>query len=400
MFPMNKKTISRFKAILTRCIIGITAVLVVPYATQTMAATSYATQASPVQLSKLAYNMNANMAQRNLNTSEKNLYQQLYNIANNQTFLFDPSITTTIQQYESIRSKIRHQFSTVRQLAINTYGNQSQQKILLATNAFILMYYDALSRNNPKFFWPNLGIFVANDVRSTYALTFSLSNALDPLNVTNGQSVIIAGMNVPTLQSTIAQANNELINGQANVMADIGGLSIMHQHYDALVLAQQLTGYGSTLTQAFQLQKIADEEALRSGIYSSKFKKLATDAAISFGIHEQEKILQPMWDKPIMRDFAKINNFMLSLSLENLGLRGDIFVGINKFKLIFTPYLIIRAPFTATNLANVQHRIAIARNGFNVLNEWKQNIFFAPWIPIYQSHIGKGNGLYQPVGAR
>lgn len=400
MFPMNKKTISRFKAILTRCIIGITAVLVVPYATQTMAATSYATQASPAQLSKLAYNMNANMAQRNLNTSEKNLYQQLYNIANNQTFLFDPSITTTIQQYESIRSKIRQQFSTVRQLAINTYGNQSQQKILLATNAFILMYYDALSRNNPKFFWPNLGIFVANDVRSTYALTFSLSNALDPLNVTNGQSVIIAGMNVPTLQSTIAQANNELINGQANVMADIGGLSIMHQHYDALVLAQQQTGYGSTLTQAFQLQKIADEEALRSGIYSSKFKKLATDAAISFGIHEQEKILQPMWDKPIMRDFAKINNFMLSLSLENLGLRGDIFVGINKFKLIFTPYLIIRAPFTATNLANVQHRIAIARNGFNVLNEWKQNIFFAPWIPIYQSHIGKGNGLYQPVGAR
>jgi hypothetical protein len=68
---MNKKTISRFKAILTRCIIGITAVLVVPYATQTMAATSYATQASPAQLSKLAYNMNANMAQRNLNTSEK-----------------------------------------------------------------------------------------------------------------------------------------------------------------------------------------------------------------------------------------------------------------------------------------------------------------------------------------
>ena len=146
---MNKKTISRFKAILTRCIIGITTVFAVPYATQTMAANSYATQASPAQLSKLAYNMNANMAQRNLNTSEKNLYQQLYNIANNQTSLYDPSITSTIQQYESIRSKIRQQFSTVRQLAINTYGNQSQQKILLATNAFILMYYDALSRNNP-----------------------------------------------------------------------------------------------------------------------------------------------------------------------------------------------------------------------------------------------------------
>ncbi|KAF5276429.1 hypothetical protein FQR65_LT16322 [Abscondita terminalis] len=121
--------------------------------------------------------------------------------------------------------------------------------------------------------------------------------------------------------------NNELIQGQANVMADIGGLSVMHQHYDSTILAQQLSGYGANLSQAFKLQKLADEEALRSGIYSSQFKKLATNAAISFGIHEQEKILQPMWDKPLMRDFANINNFMLSLSLENLGLRGDIFVG-------------------------------------------------------------------------
>jgi hypothetical protein len=314
--------------------------------------------------------------------------------------LYDPSIFSAVQQYENVRAKIRQQFAVVQQLALNTYGSRAQQKVLLATNAFILMYYDALSRNNPKFYWPNLGVFVANDVRSGYALTFSLSNALDPLNIKNGQNIIIAGMPVPTLQSTIAQANNELIQGQANVMADIGGLSVMHQHYDSSILAQQLSGYGTTLSQAFQLQKIADEEALRSGIYSSQFKKLATNAAISFGIHEQEKILQPMWDKPLMRDFANINNFMLSLSLENLGLRGDIFVGVNKFKLIFTPYLIIRAPFTATNLANVQHRIAIARNGFTVLNEWKQNIFFAPWIPIYQAQIGRGEGLYQPIGAR
>ncbi|WP_151797746.1 hypothetical protein [Acinetobacter bereziniae] len=397
---MEQKPTPRYKAILTACIIGIASISATSITTQVVAANSNVTSITPAQLSSVAYSMNANMAQRNLTTSERTLYQQLYNIANSQNSLYNPSIFSIVQQYENVRSKIRQQFAVVQQLAENTYGTRAQQKVLLATNAFILMYYDALSRNNPKFYWPNLGVFVANDVRSTYALSYSLSNALDPLNVKNGQNVVIAGMPIPTLQSTIAKANNKLIQGQANVMADIGGLSVMHQHYDSTILAQQLSGYGANLSQAFKLQKLADEEALRSGIYSSQFKKLATNAAISFGIHEQEKILQPMWDKPLMRDFANINNFMLSLSLENLGLRGDIFVGVNKFKLIFTPYLIIRAPFTATNLANLQHRIAIARNGFNVLNEWKQNIFFAPWIPIYQAQIGRGEGLYQPIGAR
>lgn len=238
------------------------------------------------------------------------------------------------------------------------------------------MYYDALSRNNPKFFWSNLGVFVANDVRSTYALTFSLSNALDPLNVTNSQSILIAGMSIPTLQSTIMQANSTLVNGQADVMADIGGLSIMHQHYDSTVLAQQLASYRPNLAKAFQLQKIADDQSLQTGLNSSQFKQKATDAAITFGIHEQEVILQPMWDKPLMRDFAKINDFMLSLSLENIGLRGNIFISMNKFKLIFTPYLIIRAPLSATNLAAVKDRIAIARNGFNIKRmEAKYSIF-------------------------
>ncbi|OTG92401.1 hypothetical protein [Acinetobacter sp. ANC 3832] len=364
------------------------------------ASTSTATQISPVQIAQVVYGIKTNMTQRNLTSAEKNLYQQLYALANNQQNIYDPTITSIPQQYENIRAKIRLQFSTVQQLAVATYGSQAQQKILLAKNSFILMYYDALSRNNPKFFWSNLGAFVANDVRSNYALTFSLSNALDPLNVTNSQNILIAGMSIPTLQSTIMQANSTLVNGQADVMADIGGLSIMHQHYDSTVLAQQLASYGPNLAKAFQLQKIADDQSLQTGLNSSQFKQKATDAAIAFGIHEQEVILQPMWDKPLMRDFAKINDFMLSLSLENIGLRGDIFIGVNKFKLIFTPYLIIRAPLSATNLAAVKDRIAIARNGFLTLNEWKQNILYSPWIPTYQAQLGKGDGIYQPVGAR
>ena len=368
--------------------------------TTNAASTSTATQISPIQIVQVVYGIKTNMTQRNLTSAEKNLYQQLYALANSQQNIYDPTITSIPQQYENIRAKIRIQFSTVQQLAVATYGSQAQQKILLAKNSFILMYYDALSRNNPKFFWSNLGVFVANDVRSTYALTFSLSNALDPLNVTNSQNILIAGMSIPTLQSTIMQANSTLVNGQADVMADIGGLSIMHQHYDSTVLAQQLASYGPNLAKAFQLQKIADDQSLQTGLNSSQFKQKATDAAIAFGIHEQEVILQPMWDKPLMRDFAKINDFMLSLSLENIGLRGDIFIGVNKFKLIFTPYLIIRAPLSATNLAAVKDRIAIARNGFLTLNEWKQNILYSPWIPTYQAQLGKGDGIYQPVGAR
>lgn len=397
---MKTKHSSTLKSLLVACTLGMSSISAISISIPSYAASSNVTQVNAAQLAKITLNLKTNLAQRNLNSAEKNLYQQLYNIANNQTALYDPTIRSVPQQYENIRTKIHQQFATVRQLAINTYGQQSPQKVLLATNAFILMYYDALSRNNPKFFWANLGVFVANDVRSNYALTYSLSNALDPLNVTDGQNIVIAGMSIPTLQATISQANNELIQGQSSVMADIGGLSVMHQHYDSTRLAQELSAYGANLSQAFQLQKIADDEALRSGVNSAKFKKLATDAAISFGIHEQEKILQPMWDKPLMRDFSKINDFMLTLSLENLGLRGDIFIGVNKFKLIFTPYLIIRAPVSATNLANLQDRIAIARNGFIVLNEWKQNILYAPWIPVYQSQIGKGDGLYQPVGAR
>ncbi|SPL70918.1 hypothetical protein [Acinetobacter stercoris] len=355
---------------------------------------------SPIQLSQLTYNLKSNLAQRNLSNKELNLYQQLYSIANDSSQLYDPAIQHPSEQYENIRKKIHQQFDTVKQLAIQTYGSNANQKILLATNAFILMYYDALSRDNPKFFWPNLGVFVANDVRSNYALTFSLSNALDPLKISNDQEIIIAGKNIPTLQSIISHANQLLIEGQANVMADIGGLSILHQHYDSSLLAEKLVNYGTNLQEAFRLQKLADDYAQKNGIANARFKKLATDAAITFGIHEQEKILQPMWDKPLMQEFAKINDFMLTLSIENIGLRGDIFIGVNKFKLILSPYLIIRAPYNATNLASLNDRIAIARNGFTVLNNWKQNILYSSWIPRYQTQIGRGEGLYEPVGIK
>lgn len=397
---MLKSNQNHFKKILSVSLITLSLLSPLSMHTAQAANNMSNTQISPFQLVQITQNIKLNMAQRNLSANEKNLYRKLYDIANNAPSLYNPAIQSPTEQYEHIRKQIRQQFVTVKQLAAQTYGSNAQQKNLLATNTFILMYYDALSRKNPNFYWPNLGVFVANDVRSNYALTFSLSNALDPLKLSNSQNIMIAGKNIPTLQNTIMQANQALIQGQADVMADIGGLSILHQHYDSAELATVLSPYGANLRKAFLLQKVADEYAKSKGNTDKQFKRLATDAAIGFGIHEQEKILQPMWDQALMRDFAKINDFMLSLSLENVGLRGDIFIGVNKFKLIFTPYLIIRAPLSATNLASLQDRIAIARNGFTVLNEWKSNPAYSRWIPIYQSQIGQGEGLYEPIGAR
>ncbi len=74
---------------------------------------------------------------------------------------------------------------------------------------------------------------------------------------------------------------------------------------------------------------------------------------------------------------------------------------LNKAKpVLLAPYLIIRAPIGATNLASLNDRIAIARNGFSLLNQSKQNFLFSAWIPAYQTQLGKGEGLYQPIGAR
>ena len=110
---MEQKPTPRYKAILTACIIGIASISATSITTQVVAANSNVTSITPAQLSSVAYSMNANMAQRNLTTSERTLYQQLYNIANSQNSLYNPSIFSIVQQYENVRSKIRQQFAVV-----------------------------------------------------------------------------------------------------------------------------------------------------------------------------------------------------------------------------------------------------------------------------------------------
>ena len=117
---MKHKKSTMLNKLLLACTLTISSVCTVGVSTSSYAASSNITQVNATQLVNIAYNMKTNMTQRNLSSAEKNLYQQMYNIANNQTSLYDPTIRSVPQQYENIRFKIQQQFATVNQLAINT----------------------------------------------------------------------------------------------------------------------------------------------------------------------------------------------------------------------------------------------------------------------------------------
>lgn len=120
---MNKNLSGKAKSLALALMLSVGAVSPALLATPAYAATSTTTQISPLQLAQLLGKLQSNMAQRSLSTAEKALYQQLYSIANNQQNLFDPAISSPVQQYEAIRGKIRNQFNNARQLAVNTYGS-------------------------------------------------------------------------------------------------------------------------------------------------------------------------------------------------------------------------------------------------------------------------------------
>ncbi len=81
---MNTQKPLDLKSLIYICILSTVTILSFSVPKQTTAATSYTTQISPSQLTTLTYNITKNIAPRNLTTSEKALYQQLYTLANNQ----------------------------------------------------------------------------------------------------------------------------------------------------------------------------------------------------------------------------------------------------------------------------------------------------------------------------
>lgn len=354
---------------------------------------------TPLQVANLINGIRDGLAQRTLSAAEVTMLDKLRQLANDMDFIYegdngDPSASKAL-----FERHFHARMGVAQQVAEACYG-RSSARVTLARNAYILMSYDALVRHDPDFFWARLGIFAANEVRSNLALAFSLKGVLDTLIAADpgAARINIAGMSLASAAQLAGEATTDLIEGQSNVLANIGSLALLHKRYGAKAMGN-VPGLSPEAIKGYALQQAADEARATSGP-GSAYHQWATQAAIQFGMHEQTYLLQPMWDKPAIKAMAQLNNWTLSNSLETLGMRGDIFIGANKFQPYLAPYLIIRAPVGATNLASVTDRIAIARNGFTVLDGWNQNALLSGWIQQAQSRLGQGKGLYQPVSAR
>ena len=79
--------------------------------------------------------------------------------------------------------------------------------------------------------------------------------------------------------------------------------------------------------------------------------------------NEQIYILQPMWDKLLMKQFADIDKLVMQVSGHKLVFFGNIFIGTNKEHEANKGYTIVK-PNNITNLANAAQRVKVAINGF------------------------------------
>ena len=353
----------------------------------------------PLQAANVINGIRNGLAQRSLPADEIQMLTRLHAVANDMAGLYAGDNGDPVASQAIYEQNARAHMQAAHQIAASYYGNVPA-KITMAQNAYILMSYDAFVRYNPDFYWARLGVFAANEVRSNLALAFSMKGALDALMAVDktAAKIQVAGMSIESAAKMAGDATADLLQGQSNVLANIGALSILHKRYGAGAMAHA-TGLTQAARQGYALQQQADQarvDPLRAG----EFHKLATAAAIQFGIHEQTYLLQAMWDQPNIKSLAQLNAWLLNQSLETLGLRGDIFIGTNKMVPFASPYLIIRSPVGATNLSTVADRIAIAKNGFLVLDNWNQNRTLSGFIQQAQTRLGNAQGLYQPVSVK
>ena len=120
---------------------------------------------------------------------------------------------------------------------------------------------------------------------------------------------------------------------------------------------------------------------------------LQTAAAIQFGAHEQIYILQPMWDQPMMQQFADLDKLLIQMTNHDVVFFGDIFIGTNKEKEASKGYT-IKIPANVNNLANAAQRVSIAMNGFNTLNQLRKSTTGNKWIDYSQVKIGYFYDVY------
>ncbi len=328
--------------------------------------------------------------------SEEVVKAQLAKLANNLEGYFDGADGANKKSKDQITANIEARAGAVQDYLTSVYGD-SHEQIGMMKNAFVLMSYDALNRYNPDFQWTKLGIFAANEVRSGLATAYTAKETL-ALFAAMKPGGAVGGVALETAAQAAGVATHELLQGQLNVLSDIGALALMSKRYTPEVMANQ--GWLSREARgAFDLQ--AQAETAKANGDMVAFKSLQTKAAIEFGVHEQTYLLQPMWDKPMMKTFAKVNDWLLDKSGERLSLRGDIFVGVNKYERADRSNSVtIRAPWGNTDLSNKDQRIDIARNGFEQLQRIQADPRLAPTVDAAQARLGTGQGIYQPAALR
>ena len=288
-------------------------------------------------------------------------------------------------QYEKIRANMYARVKEAEARAMVFY-NGSEAKSILAKNSYVLMSYDALQQYAPEFYWTQLGIFAANEVRSGIVLAYILKHLMlkNDMNIKIDQLV---GVDVDNL---MMEATRILMGGQTEVFSDIGALALVNRLHGPEVMSQQ-TWLTEEAQRGYELQ-IQAEQALRAG-QTQQYKDLQTTAAIEFGAHEQIYILQKLWDKDLMVQFSVVNEWLMGISKGKLSVFGNIFVGTNKYGEMLFGHT-IPLPMHAANLTQGVDRVEIARNGFQTLNKLRKELYWEKWIKSSQAKIGNQNGVY------
>lgn len=321
-----------------------------------------------------------------MSAAERQFINEIRVIANDVSSLSD-NIDSTISvhdYYNQIRSNFLLHADLVNQKAVQFYGS-SDAKIILAKNAFVLMSYDALQRKYPEFMWTQLGVFAANEVRSGLVLAIEVRYQL----LRNNLHIPIDNSGTD-LADAMLESSQILIQGQLDVLTDIGSFGILNRKVGAINIMNE-SWLTAEAKEGFRLQEKA-ESILKTGNCSG-FLDLQTAAAIQFGAHEQIYILQPMWNKPIMQQFSDLNKTLMRISNQQFVFFGDIFIGTNKNTDSQKGYN-IKLPANVNDLSNAQQRVAVAMNGFNTLNRLRKVSSWSQWIDYSQVKIGYFYDVY------
>ncbi|MFN8237862.1 MAG: hypothetical protein U0T77_06795 [Chitinophagales bacterium] len=323
-----------------------------------------------------------------LAAGERRLMNEIHELANDLAQLSD-AIDTSIsiqESYRQIKANFLQHAALAEQKA-NVFYQGSEASVILAKNAFVLMSYDALQRKYPAFMWTRLGVFAANEVRSGLVAalflryTLEINNVHIPLDNTGKE-----------ITDALLETCQILIQGQIDVLTDIGSLGILN----SIAGAGRIQHEGWLTAEAregFRLQEQA-EQALLAGNCDA-FQDIQTEAAIQFGAHEQIYILQPMWDKPMMQNFATLDKLLIQLTNQQFVFFGDIFIGTNKTGEAGKGYT-VKLPANVNDLSNAQQRVQVAMNGFHTLNTLRKDAQWDHWIDYSMIKIGYFYDVYLP----